>query len=87
MAGDLRKCSFIKLEAHQGRVSGPSVGGEGGFTDVRDSRACLFFQVITCGWSSRKGLLATSGSDGTVRVWNVTKNQYTLQQTCIFNKE
>ena len=22
MAGDLRKCSFIKLEAHQGRVSG-----------------------------------------------------------------
>lgn len=25
MAGDLRKCSFIKLEAHQGRVSGPSV--------------------------------------------------------------
>ncbi|XP_056876992.1 probable E3 ubiquitin-protein ligase HERC1 isoform X3 [Takifugu flavidus] len=62
MAGDLRKCSCIKLEAHQGRV-------------------------ITCGWCSRKGLLATSGSDGTVRVWNVTKNQYTLQQTCIFNKD
>ncbi|KAI1904452.1 hypothetical protein AGOR_G00005790 [Albula goreensis] len=61
MAGDLRKCSFIKLEAHQSRV-------------------------ITCGWCSRKGLLATSGNDGTVRVWNVTKNQYTLQQTCIFNK-
>uniref|UniRef100_A0A3Q3XB61 HECT-type E3 ubiquitin transferase n=1 Tax=Mola mola TaxID=94237 RepID=A0A3Q3XB61_MOLML len=62
MAGDLRKCSFIKLEAHQGRV-------------------------ITCGWCSKKGLLATSGSDGTVRMWNVTKSQYTLQQTCIFNKE
>ncbi|XP_028298817.1 probable E3 ubiquitin-protein ligase HERC1 isoform X3 [Gouania willdenowi] len=62
MAGDLRKCSFIKLEAHQSRV-------------------------ITCGWCSKKGLLATSGNDGTVRVWSVTKNQYTLQQTCIFNKE
>ncbi|KAM4596308.1 putative E3 ubiquitin-protein ligase HERC1 isoform 3-T3 [Fundulus diaphanus] len=62
MAGDLRKCSFIKLEAHQSRV-------------------------ITCGWCSKKGLLATSGNDGTVRVWNVTKNQYTLQQTCVFNKE
>ncbi|XP_056135403.1 probable E3 ubiquitin-protein ligase HERC1 isoform X2 [Lampris incognitus] len=61
MAGDLRKCSFIKLEAHQSRV-------------------------ITCSWCSKKGLLATSGNDGTVRVWNVTKNQYTLQQTCIFNK-
>ncbi|KAE8297728.1 putative E3 ubiquitin-protein ligase HERC1 [Larimichthys crocea] len=62
MAGDLRKCSFIKLEAHQSRV-------------------------ITCGWSSKKGLLATSGNDGTVRMWNVTKSQYTLQQTCIFNKD
>ncbi|KAL4641964.1 putative E3 ubiquitin-protein ligase HERC1 isoform X1 [Arapaima gigas] len=61
MAGDLRKCSFIKLEAHQSRV-------------------------ITCGWCSKKGLLATSGNDSTVRVWNVTKNQYTLQQTCVFNK-
>uniref|UniRef100_A0A3B5LFC9 Uncharacterized protein n=1 Tax=Xiphophorus couchianus TaxID=32473 RepID=A0A3B5LFC9_9TELE len=62
MAGDLRKCSFIKLEAHQSRV-------------------------ITCSWCSKKGLLATSGSDGTVRVWNVTKSQYTLQQTCVFNKD
>ncbi|XP_069046831.1 probable E3 ubiquitin-protein ligase HERC1 isoform X3 [Lepisosteus oculatus] len=61
MAGDLRKCSFFKLEAHQSRV-------------------------ITCGWCNKKGLLATSGNDGTVRVWNVTKNQYTLQQTCVFNK-
>ncbi|XP_061671695.1 probable E3 ubiquitin-protein ligase HERC1 isoform X2 [Syngnathoides biaculeatus] len=62
MAGDLRKCSFIKLEAHQSRV-------------------------LTCCWSKKKSLLATSGNDGTVRVWNVTKSQYTLQQTCIFNKE
>ncbi|CAK6980322.1 probable E3 ubiquitin-protein ligase HERC1 isoform X7 [Scomber scombrus] len=62
MAGDLRKCSFIKLEAHQSRV-------------------------ISCSWCSKKGLLATIGNDGTVRVWNVTKSQYTLQQTCIFNKD
>lgn len=34
MAGDLRKCSFIKLEAHQGRVSGP-VGGWGGDGDAQ----------------------------------------------------
>lgn len=89
MAGDLRKCSLVKLEAHQGRVSGPSLNQEWEYRlqDVQDSRARLLSQVITCGWCSRKGLLATSGSDGTVRVWNVTKNQYTLQQTCIFNKE
>ncbi|XP_051919775.1 probable E3 ubiquitin-protein ligase HERC1 isoform X1 [Hippocampus zosterae] len=62
MAGDLRKCSLIKLEAHQSRV-------------------------LTCCWCKKKGLLATSGNDGTVRVWNVTKSQYTLQQTCIFNKD
>ncbi|XP_057693805.1 probable E3 ubiquitin-protein ligase HERC1 isoform X9 [Corythoichthys intestinalis] len=62
MAGDLRKCSFIKLDAHQSRV-------------------------LTCCWCKKKGLLATSGNDGTVRVWNVTKSQYTLQQTCIFNKD
>uniref|UniRef100_A0A8D2LRJ6 HECT-type E3 ubiquitin transferase n=1 Tax=Varanus komodoensis TaxID=61221 RepID=A0A8D2LRJ6_VARKO len=61
MGGDLRKCSFIKLEAHQNRV-------------------------ITCVWCNRKGLLATSGSDGTIRVWSVTKKQYSLQQTCIFSK-
>ncbi|XP_062242430.1 probable E3 ubiquitin-protein ligase HERC1 isoform X5 [Platichthys flesus] len=62
MAGDLRKCSLIKLEAHQSRV-------------------------ITCAWCSNKALLATSGNDGTVRVWNVTRSQYSLQQTCIFNKD
>ncbi|KAG8440199.1 hypothetical protein GDO86_006116 [Hymenochirus boettgeri] len=61
MAGDLRKCSSTKLEAHQNRV-------------------------MASVWSSKKGLLATSGSDGTVRVWNVSRNQYLLQQTCIFNR-
>ncbi|XP_057578758.1 probable E3 ubiquitin-protein ligase HERC1 isoform X12 [Hippopotamus amphibius kiboko] len=61
MAGDLRKCSFIKLEAHQNRV-------------------------MTCVWCNKKGLLATSGNDGTIRVWNVTKKQYSLQQTCVFNR-
>ncbi|KAA0723274.1 putative E3 ubiquitin-protein ligase HERC1 [Triplophysa tibetana] len=61
VAGDLRKWTNFRLEAHQSRV-------------------------ITCGWCSKKGLLATSGNDGTVRFWNVTNNQYTLQQTCIFNK-
>ncbi|XP_041034512.1 probable E3 ubiquitin-protein ligase HERC1 isoform X1 [Carcharodon carcharias] len=61
MSGDLRKCSFMKLEAHQNRV-------------------------ITCQWCNKKGLLATSGNDGTVRVWSVTKNHYNLQQTCVFNK-
>ncbi|XP_063305478.1 probable E3 ubiquitin-protein ligase HERC1 isoform X3 [Pelobates fuscus] len=61
IAGDLRKCSFSKLEAHQNRV-------------------------ISSVWSNKKGSLATSGSDGTVRVWNVSKNQYSLQQTCVFHK-
>ncbi|KAM6980533.1 putative E3 ubiquitin-protein ligase HERC1 [Aplochiton taeniatus] len=61
MAGDLRKCSLVKLEAHQSRV-------------------------VMCSWCAKKGLLATSGNDGTVRVWNVSKSQYTLQQTCVFNK-
>ncbi|OXB82040.1 UNVERIFIED_CONTAM: hypothetical protein H355_004123 [Colinus virginianus] len=61
MGGDLRKCSFIKLEAHQK-------------------------QVMTCVWCNKKGLLATSGNDGTIRVWNVTKKQYSLQQTCVLNK-
>uniref|UniRef100_A0A8C6YER0 HECT-type E3 ubiquitin transferase n=1 Tax=Naja naja TaxID=35670 RepID=A0A8C6YER0_NAJNA len=61
VGGDLRKCSSIKLEAHQNRV-------------------------MTCIWCSRKGLLATSGSDGTIRVWSVTKKQYSLQQTCVFSK-
>ncbi|ELW71312.1 putative E3 ubiquitin-protein ligase HERC1 [Tupaia chinensis] len=61
MGGDLRKCSFIKLEAHQNRV-------------------------MTCVWCNKKGLLATSGNDGTIRVWNVTKKQYSLQQTCVFSR-
>ncbi|XP_055971788.1 probable E3 ubiquitin-protein ligase HERC1 [Sorex fumeus] len=61
MGGDLRKCAFIKLEAHQNRV-------------------------MTCVWCNKKGLLATSGNDGTIRVWSVTKKQYSLQQTCVFNR-
>ncbi|XP_055453781.1 probable E3 ubiquitin-protein ligase HERC1 isoform X7 [Psammomys obesus] len=61
MGGDLRKCSVIKLEAHQNRV-------------------------MTCVWCNKKGLLATSGNDGTIRVWNVTKKQYSLQQTCVFSR-
>lgn len=43
-------------------------------------------QVMTCIWCNKKGLLATSGSDGTIRVWNVSKKQYSLQQTCVFSK-
>lgn len=62
-------------------------GGGWGRSGDRDSGLRLLSQVITCAWCSRKALLATSGSDGTVRVWSVTKNQYSLQQTCIFNKE
>ncbi|XP_054985114.1 probable E3 ubiquitin-protein ligase HERC1 [Sorex araneus] len=61
MGGDLRKCAFIKLEAHQNRV-------------------------MTCVWCNKKGLLATSGNDGTIRVWSVTKKQYSLQQTCVFSR-
>ncbi|XP_041442593.1 probable E3 ubiquitin-protein ligase HERC1 isoform X2 [Xenopus laevis] len=61
MAGDLRKCSFTKLEAHQNRV-------------------------MASVWCAKKDLLATSGSDGTVRVWNVSRTQYSLQQTCVFHK-
>lgn len=41
---------------------------------------------MTCVWCNKKGLLATSGNDGTIRVWNVTKKQYSLQQTCVFNR-
>lgn len=93
MAGDLRKCSFIKLEAHQSRVGSLVFlciiqwGCLHHFCLVVEIILLLLLQVITCGWCSKKGLLATSGNDGTVRVWNVTKSQYTLQQTCVFNKE
>ncbi|XP_032830981.2 putative E3 ubiquitin-protein ligase HERC1 isoform X4 [Petromyzon marinus] len=43
-------------------------------------------RVTSCCWSNKKQLLATSGNDGTVRIWSVSKNQYTLQQTCVFHK-
>ncbi|XP_035829751.1 probable E3 ubiquitin-protein ligase HERC1 isoform X3 [Aplysia californica] len=40
-----------------------------------------------CWWSARKGLLASSGYDGTVRVWSLpNKTHQFLQQTCIFNR-
>ncbi|CAH1255597.1 HERC1 [Branchiostoma lanceolatum] len=44
-------------------------------------------RVVSCVWNGRKNLLATSGCDGTVRVWNVSsRSQHILQQTCVFNK-
>nr|XP_060611660.1 probable E3 ubiquitin-protein ligase HERC1 isoform X2 [Anolis sagrei ordinatus] len=43
-------------------------------------------RVTTCVWCNKKGLLATSGNDGTIRVWSITKKQYSLQQTCVFIK-
>ncbi|GFS09340.1 HECT and RLD domain-containing E3 ubiquitin protein ligase family member 1, partial [Elysia marginata] len=40
-----------------------------------------------CWWSTRKGYLASSGYDGTVRVWSLpNRNHQFLQQTCIFNR-
>ncbi|CAL1541385.1 unnamed protein product [Lymnaea stagnalis] len=40
-----------------------------------------------CWWSARKGFLASSGYDGTVRVWSLpNKTHQFLQQTCIFNR-
>ncbi|KAK3583560.1 hypothetical protein CHS0354_026149 [Potamilus streckersoni] len=44
-------------------------------------------RVVHCIWSSKKNLLATSGYDGAVRVWNLpNKTHQFLQQTCIFNR-
>ncbi|XP_070543560.1 probable E3 ubiquitin-protein ligase HERC1 isoform X2 [Ptychodera flava] len=44
-------------------------------------------RVTTCIWCPKKNLIATSGYDGTVRIWNLsTKMQPILQQTCVFNK-
>ncbi|GFO36542.1 HECT and rld domain-containing e3 ubiquitin protein ligase family member 1, partial [Plakobranchus ocellatus] len=40
-----------------------------------------------CWWSARKGFLASSGYDGTVRVWSLPNRTHQfLQQTCIFNR-
>ncbi|RUS81199.1 hypothetical protein EGW08_011064, partial [Elysia chlorotica] len=40
-----------------------------------------------CWWSTRKGFLASSGYDGTVRVWSLPNRTHQfLQQTCIFNR-
>ncbi|XP_071965475.1 probable E3 ubiquitin-protein ligase HERC1 isoform X2 [Antedon mediterranea] len=44
-------------------------------------------RVTKCVWNDKKGLLATSGYDGTVRLWKLSgKASYVLQQTCIFSK-
>ncbi|XP_077870271.1 putative E3 ubiquitin-protein ligase HERC1 [Saccoglossus kowalevskii] len=62
LAGDLPKCTLLKLEAHQNKVT-------------------------TCTWFAKKNIVATSGYDGTVRVWNLSSRmQPILQQTCVFNK-
>ncbi|BFZ01051.1 hypothetical protein BsWGS_04090 [Bradybaena similaris] len=40
-----------------------------------------------CWWSPRKGFLASSGYDGTVRVWSLpNKTHQFLQQTCVFHR-
>ncbi|KAJ8304108.1 hypothetical protein KUTeg_017691 [Tegillarca granosa] len=44
-------------------------------------------RLSRCRWNSKKNLLATSGYDGTVRVWNLpNKTHQFLQQTFIFNR-
>ncbi|KAH9513367.1 putative E3 ubiquitin-protein ligase herc1 [Bulinus truncatus] len=40
-----------------------------------------------CWWNARKSYLASSGYDGTVRIWSLpNKTHQFLQQTCIFNR-
>ncbi|XP_048738015.2 probable E3 ubiquitin-protein ligase HERC1 isoform X3 [Ostrea edulis] len=44
-------------------------------------------RLAHCVWSSKKNLLATSGYDGTLRVWSLPNRTHQfLQQTCIFNR-
>ncbi|KAK7467957.1 hypothetical protein BaRGS_00036800 [Batillaria attramentaria] len=44
-------------------------------------------RVSACKWSHKKQLLASSGHDGTVRIWNLpNKTHAFLQQTCIFHR-
>ncbi|XP_077988697.1 putative E3 ubiquitin-protein ligase HERC1 [Glandiceps talaboti] len=44
-------------------------------------------RVMSSKWSPKKNVIATSGFDGTVRLWSLTaKMQPLLQQTCVFNK-
>ncbi|XP_076139905.1 putative E3 ubiquitin-protein ligase HERC1 isoform X8 [Alosa pseudoharengus] len=38
-------------------------------------------RVTSCSWSNAQSLLATSGQDGTARVWDVTQNSAELQYT------
>lgn len=44
-------------------------------------------RLAHCVWSSKKNMLATSGYDGTLRVWSLPNRTHQfLQQTCIFNR-
>ncbi|XP_062621584.1 probable E3 ubiquitin-protein ligase HERC1 [Saccostrea cucullata] len=44
-------------------------------------------KLAHCVWSTKKNLLATSGYDGTLRVWSLPNRTHQfLQQTCIFNR-
>nr|XP_022329995.1 probable E3 ubiquitin-protein ligase HERC1 isoform X2 [Crassostrea virginica] len=60
----------------------------------RDMCACPVFKLEAhqnrlahCVWSSKKNMLATSGYDGTLRVWSLPNRTHQfLQQTCVFNR-
>ncbi|XP_021370838.1 probable E3 ubiquitin-protein ligase HERC1 isoform X1 [Mizuhopecten yessoensis] len=44
-------------------------------------------RLAMCQWSQKKSMLATSGYDGTLRVWSLpNKTHQFLQQTCVFNR-
>ncbi|XP_076465936.1 putative E3 ubiquitin-protein ligase HERC1 isoform X3 [Babylonia areolata] len=44
-------------------------------------------RVTGCRWSQKKQFLASSGHDGTVRVWSLpNKTHAFLQQTCVFHR-
>ncbi|KAK7116135.1 hypothetical protein V1264_001871 [Littorina saxatilis] len=44
-------------------------------------------RVSSCRWNQKKQFLASSGHDGTVRIWNLpNKTHAFLQQTCIFHR-
>ncbi|KAL2099644.1 hypothetical protein ACEWY4_004038 [Coilia grayii] len=46
-------------------------------------------RVTSCSWSNAQNLLATSGQDGTVRVWDITQNSAELQctHTCTLGED
>ncbi|XP_069137757.1 probable E3 ubiquitin-protein ligase HERC1 isoform X1 [Argopecten irradians] len=44
-------------------------------------------RLAICKWSQKKSMLATSGYDGTLRIWSLpNKTHQFLQQTCVFNR-